>query len=60
MQITNIFSSKIINTGVLNDLIQYILESEEQSFEEYIDDGSNPENHIYSKAKQLQDIINKL
>lgn len=39
-----------IDLDILQDITNYILETEHESFEEHILEGNPPEGHIYAKA----------
>jgi hypothetical protein len=42
----------------LQALVDYVLVNERESFMEYIKEGGNPEDHIYSKAVVLVELSN--
>jgi F0F1-type ATP synthase assembly protein I len=44
-------SSDKLNTELLAEVLAYLLETEQQHYEE----SGEPDNHIYAKALQLQD-----
>jgi hypothetical protein len=40
----------------LQALVDYVLENERNHFTEYLEDGGNPDDHIYSKAIILNEL----
>ena len=45
---------------ILFQLLEYLEESENRSYEEYISDGGKPQDHIYHNAKKMRRFANKL
>jgi hypothetical protein len=44
----------------LETMTEYLLENERISYLEYIDEGGEPEGHIYTKAKMLDEYVRGL
>jgi len=41
----------------LCSLVEYLLDNEKTSFDEWIDGGGKPDDHVYCKAMKLDDYI---